>query len=722
MRRYLLYSVITAFLFTNLVYAQKADFSIAGGNDISFWTENFDENMDVWEIQTTNEEYTWQYRTDLEGNKSFTVIDPNDKASLFISGISAYRHGKQLETLISPAIDIPVNANLTFYLNYSLNFFPTMNIKLKVSEDKGETWIEKWDAQNNSVGERPASWRLIRINMEEFANKEVLLAWEYSANPVSTYDSAGDVVLDEIQILTPGSVDQITILAGDSVKFFNKSEGTDLHYSWDFPGGYPSSSTEENPTVYYYKSGTYNVSLTASNNQSSDAKEISEMVVVNNEKPIALIRTPSMFTSKKSNYYFVPKREDLLFYDESLNYPSEWLWEFTGAEVKSDRDIQNPTVSYNQTGHYKAALFVENEAGIDMDEVNIEAGTSSFVWNMQPGDSPLFSFKMDDNQYFPGNNTKIDAYAEYFDKPAVPALLDSIEIRFAGYSIPEDDIITRISTIRVRVYKAENGQPSGKELAWGIYDVLDIEADRGTPSPIYFGNDFPILIDFPFFVVVENIPMENTPGLNLTMGMASWRDYGNTAYLRKKGDEKFISADSYFGADKHTSLNITPRLNYIILSPEITELESDYTAKKEKLSIYATHSWDASSNKDWCSIINISNGYLEFQLSENNSLEEREATITISNKYREKRVTISQAGKTSSITNMKELSNFYINGNGDIEYKTADKIISMTLYNLSGQILYKTSDSTIEANTLTKGVYILVVETDKDKISGKIIK
>lgn len=72
---------------------------------------------------------------------------------------------------------------------------------------------------------------------------------------------------------------------GFSVEFEDGSFGADLDPSWDwtwnFPGGTPSSSNDENPTVTYNDAGTYNVTLTISNNAGSDSETIQGAVVVN---------------------------------------------------------------------------------------------------------------------------------------------------------------------------------------------------------------------------------------------------------------------------------------------------------------------------------------------------------------------------------------------------------------------------------------------------------
>ncbi len=55
------------------------------------------------------------------------------------------------------------------------------------------------------------------------------------------------------------------VCAGTSISFSDLSLLSPTSWSWSFPGGTPSTSTAQNPTVTYATSGVYNVSLVASN-------------------------------------------------------------------------------------------------------------------------------------------------------------------------------------------------------------------------------------------------------------------------------------------------------------------------------------------------------------------------------------------------------------------------------------------------------------------------
>lgn len=74
--------------------------------------------------------------------------------------------------------------------------------------------------------------------------------------------------------------DEVSISAGDTVKFEDLSLGNPVSWKWTFEGGTPSSSTEQNPVVVYDHEGTYKVSLEITDGSDSSAKEQESYIAV----------------------------------------------------------------------------------------------------------------------------------------------------------------------------------------------------------------------------------------------------------------------------------------------------------------------------------------------------------------------------------------------------------------------------------------------------------
>ena len=80
--------------------------------------------------------------------------------------------------------------------------------------------------------------------------------------------------------LTPGdcliadfTANRTAISAGQTVSFTDISEGSSINSrSWQFEGGSPATSTQQNPTITYNTPGVYTVTLTVSNQSSSDTE------------------------------------------------------------------------------------------------------------------------------------------------------------------------------------------------------------------------------------------------------------------------------------------------------------------------------------------------------------------------------------------------------------------------------------------------------------------
>jgi PKD repeat protein len=96
-------------------------------------------------------------------------------------------------------------------------------------------------------------------------------------------------MIDDIVVSTESSTNSpvanfsgnpTNICDGNSVNFTDASSNNPTSWSWAFPGGTPSSSSSQNPTVTYNTPGTYNVSLTASNSTGNNSYTRSSYITV----------------------------------------------------------------------------------------------------------------------------------------------------------------------------------------------------------------------------------------------------------------------------------------------------------------------------------------------------------------------------------------------------------------------------------------------------------
>ncbi|MBI3501923.1 MAG: T9SS type A sorting domain-containing protein [Bacteroidetes bacterium] len=92
----------------------------------------------------------------------------------------------------------------------------------------------------------------------------------------------------ESTLYTPGAYAPMANFGADKyigcpsmgVQFTDYSAYQPTSWSWSFPGGTPSTSTQQNPFVVYNTPGTYNVSLTVTNANGSDTKTVNTYITV----------------------------------------------------------------------------------------------------------------------------------------------------------------------------------------------------------------------------------------------------------------------------------------------------------------------------------------------------------------------------------------------------------------------------------------------------------
>lgn len=125
-----------------------------------------------------------------------------------------------------------------------------------------------------------------------------------TVNAGATYNKAGvyDVILTAsnatgqksvlktivVETSTPKAdfeAGQTYTIKGGSLKFTDRSLYTPNSYKWEFEGGIPQTSIEQNPTVTYTHPGKFKVKLTVTNEKGESTVEKNNYVIVSNEVP-----------------------------------------------------------------------------------------------------------------------------------------------------------------------------------------------------------------------------------------------------------------------------------------------------------------------------------------------------------------------------------------------------------------------------------------------------
>ena len=138
----------------------------------------------------------------------------------------------------------------------------------------------------------------------------------------------------------------LTGCAPYEVTFFDSSEGAET-WAWEFPGGTPASSTEENPIVTYETPGVYDVTLAVTNPFGSNSVTQIDYIIVE--------------TVPSAGFTFSTDNSVATFTNTSTNVGSStYLWDFGDGEFSS---MENPTHNYQESGDYTVTLTVTNQCG-----------------------------------------------------------------------------------------------------------------------------------------------------------------------------------------------------------------------------------------------------------------------------------------------------------------------------------------------------------------------
>lgn len=625
-------------LFRATAAGVTADFSCQGGGSaVTVWEEDFDDGMAGWTMADA-ESFAWALKQ-ITGDKAFSAIDPDDVQSLYIEG--PYRlFERDIASVTSPLIDVPANGMLKGYIGFSQNMDNYCRLHISVSTDAFATSELLWNS-GDETGEKSWRWHELAVSLEAYAGRQVQIRFTYTAgsdDDMGVGGYMGDFAVDGLQITGVSAIEQIEATTGEVIAFADLSTGNPTAWQWSFPGGIPATSTEQNPRVYYTRDGVYDVTLTASNADGSDTKTRTAFVRVTGTAPVARILPPATFRYSETRLPMVAPLVGVQYRDNSTGYPTSWEWTFDGVSPEAYAQVtsteQNPVVGYNYRHRQAVALTVANEHGESEDAMDVSVEYSGLITNLEPDDQ-VTTFDMEDWGTFPGTNTiDITAYAEKFSKPSRPILVFGAYVYFVTASATS--LTDQIADVGVHLYTSENGLP-GKKLDSTWWRVFELETPSGSSLTGTAFEFNPQVIDDEFFIVVDGIPEKND-SVDVSFGMARFRDHGNTAYMYK--DDKWVDVSTYFPAGaNHTSYLIMPSIVHSVMSPLPTDRaplvvgKEAGTSKYPFFSIYG-YETPVKSDADWCRVVGQPNGLTVDTLLISydrlpDGVEERKATLTL---------------------------------------------------------------------------------------------
>ena len=153
-------------------------------------------------------------------------------------------------------------------------------------------------------------------------------------------------------VATDFSTDATTVTAGDEVSFTDQSTGSPTSWTWNFPGGTPSTSQEQNPTVTYLRPGTYDVTLIAANSNNEDTETKVDYITVE----VALPPVVANFTLSSDT---IEIGNSITFTSTSTGNPTALNWTFEEGTPSTSSE-QEQEVTFGALGTHNITLSVSN--------------------------------------------------------------------------------------------------------------------------------------------------------------------------------------------------------------------------------------------------------------------------------------------------------------------------------------------------------------------------
>lgn len=97
-----------------------------------------------------------------------------------------------------------------------------------------------------------------------------------------TDDTSVFMVVIDLSPVAAFSSDLTSSITESDVQFYDESTNDPSEWLWEFENGIPPTSEFQNPTIYWLEEGSYDVSLTVTNEYGSDVITVSDYITISN--------------------------------------------------------------------------------------------------------------------------------------------------------------------------------------------------------------------------------------------------------------------------------------------------------------------------------------------------------------------------------------------------------------------------------------------------------
>ena len=163
-----------------------------------------------------------------------------------------------------------------------------------------------------------------------------------------------------------------------TIQFFDQTDGCVSNYQWEFEGGTPAVSTDENPTVQYAAAGTYRVKLTALNSVDQDSIIREKLIQVTDGGAILPAQTVNWSESFESGIYppvdwYIHDHDQNGSWEKRVNIGFDgddcvMIPNFNGPSCESFEDLMTPVFDLTDNTSFQLSFhYAYQPAGVTAD-------------------------------------------------------------------------------------------------------------------------------------------------------------------------------------------------------------------------------------------------------------------------------------------------------------------------------------------------------------------
>ena len=225
--------------------------------------------------------------TDGEGQALADFL--NNGGNLYMEGGDTWYYDTQ--TAVHPMFNINPIADGSDDLSTIAGQTGTFTEGMTFSYSGDNSWIDQIGATNPAflILENQDPVYGTGVAYDEGTYKTIGCSHEFGGLTDGTSPSTKDELMNEYlvffgiggsELQAYFSADDPQVCEGGSVTFTDLSTGGATSWNWEFPGGDPATSTEQNPVVTYNNTGTFDVTLTVSDGTNTNTYTKDNYIVV----------------------------------------------------------------------------------------------------------------------------------------------------------------------------------------------------------------------------------------------------------------------------------------------------------------------------------------------------------------------------------------------------------------------------------------------------------